>query len=433
MNESTDSFATPWPTVDILLLNWNGRQLLQQFLPALDQLQYPGSYQLVLVDNGSTDDSLSFVQQQYPHIRCLANGRNLGFSRGMNQGLRQSQAELVVLLNTDVEVQPDWLTELARPFRHDPTIGITGAKLYYPDGRLLQHAGATLDYPLGLGQHRFYRQADHGQADEQIDVPYVTGAAMAIHRRLIDKIGLLDEAFAPFYYEEVDYCTRAIEAGFRVLYVPTAVAIHHESLTMGSASPRQFYDLNRNRLYYLIKHQPASSFLEPFVPAEQAYLQNMPTAVQMQLMRRAYLNLILTLPTLNLSPADWLAWQQALVTLAEQASTQKKGNMMNDYWLFDRATLQERPFASDTPVIGPLIAWFRSQWNNVATKWYVRPLLQQQNEYNQLLAQAIQDHDSRLIAQDHEQTELTRQLAELTLQIKQMNQRLAALEQQQFL
>ncbi len=429
MNEWNDIHTGDWPAVEILVLNWNGRGLLQRYLPPLTQLDYPGAYHIMLVDNGSTDDSLAFVQAQYPQIRIIANGENLGFSRGMNQGLRQTTADVVVLLNTDVEVRPDWLTELVRPLYDDPAIGVTGSRLYFPDGRTLQHAGAMLEYPLAIARHRFYRQPDTGQVAALCDVDYVTGAAMAIRRPVLTAIGLLDEAFSPFYYEEVDFCRRAVAAGFRVVYAPASVAIHHESLSTGQRRDQQFYDLNRNRLLYVLKHYSPTQFLNDFVPAEAAHLAAMPFAHQVQLLRRVYLQVLLTLSDVPLPTSEWPAYQQVLADLAQQASQTRKRHIMDDYWLLEKSEVQERPFTSHSPLIGPLIAWVRTQWNNVATKWYVRPLLQQQNVYNQLVAQTLQDHDGRLIAQDHDQTDLTRCLAELTLQMKQMNHLLASVDQ----
>lgn len=441
MNEQTDR-PDHWPTVEIVVLSWNGRSLLQQYLPALTRLDYP-AYQIIVVDNGSTDDTIPFLASEYHQVRLIANDANLGFSRGINPGLRQTSADVVVLLNNDVEVRPNWLTELVRPLHDQPDIGITGAKLYFPDGRTLQHAGAMLEQPLAIGRHRFYRQPDTGQADELCDVDYVTGAAMAVHRRVINQIGLLDESFAPFYYEETDYCTRARNAGFRVVYVPTAVAIHHESLTFNQIRTQQFHNLNLNRLRYVLRHTAPPTFLHTFIPAEAADMAARELGQHILLLRQVYLEAMLALDEMapTYTPDEQRAALTALAGLANDAShllsRKVKETEMRDYWLLEKAEVTERPFQSPTPVIGPLLAWFRTQWNNVATKWYVRPLLAQQNQYNQLAAQLLADHDGRLIAQDHDQTTLTRQTAELTLQIKQMNhllqsidQRLARLEQQ---
>ncbi len=436
-----------WPRVSLLVLNWNGRNLLQQYLPSLTQLDYPGRYEIVLVDNGSADDSLPFVQANFPTIRIIANKENLGFSGGMNRGLQQAGNDVTIWLNNDVEVRPDWLTELVRPMLADPAVGITGAKLVFGDGRTLQHAGAMLEYPLAIGRHRFYKQPDNAQADELCDVDYVTGAALAVRREVLDAIRLIDEAFSPIYYEEVDFCRRAIEAGFRVVYVPTAVATHHESLTMGPMSERQYYDLNRNRLYYVLKHYTPAQFLQDFLPAEQANLASLSHMPQIKLMRRVYQDIALVLPKFKLSEQEWSAYLSGLLALATAASehlsrSQKrvKSGMMDKKVLWEKAVVQERPFTSHTPLVGPLLTWFRARWNNISTTWYVRPLLQQQNEFNQLLLQNLQTFsqeiqatisqlDERLVAQDHDLVTNSRQMAELTMQIKQMNERLAALEE----
>lgn len=445
--DGSNNVPQVWPVVSILVLNWNGRDLLRQYLPSLTRLDYPGQYTIVLVDNGSTDDSIHFTQTHFPQIRVMANGENLGFSRGMNRGLQQAAGDVTVWLNTDVEVQPDWLTELVRPMAVDARVGITGAKLYFPDGRTLQHAGAMVEYPLAIGRHRFYRQADSGQAEVLCDVDYVTGAAMAVRREVLEAIGLLDEAFSPFYYEEVDFCRRAVQAGFRVLYVPTAVAIHHESLSIGPMSDRQYYDLSRNRLYYVLKHYTAQQFLNDFLPAEQHHLETLTYPPHIHLLRRVYQDVTLLLPEFVLSPAAWEGYLSGLLALAETANRhQQKEGTMDTKLLQEKAVVQERPFTSHTPVVGSLIAWFRTQWNNISTTWYVQPMRQQQNEFNLLMVQTLQDLgqqmqasmedlDNRLVAQDRDLVANTRHMAELTMQIKQMNhflssidQRLAALE-----
>lgn len=445
--DSSATISPAWPAVSILVLNWNGRDFLSRYLPPLTQLDYPGPYEIVLVDNGSTDDSIDFTQANFPDVRLIANGENLGFSRGINRGMQPATSDVIVWLNTDVEVRPDWLMELVRPLVTDKTIGITGAKLHFGDGRTLQHAGAMLEYPLAIGRHRFYKQPDSGQADELCDVVYVTGAALAVRREVLDAIGLLDEAFSPFYYEEVDFCRRAVQAGFRVVYVPTAVAIHHESLSIGSMSEQQYYDLNRNRLYYVLKHYTPAQFLHDFLPAEQINLESLSHMPQIKLMRRIYQDMALLLPAFELSEQERQAYLSGLLALATAAGEhlgrppkKEKSRMMDQKLLSEKAVVQERPFTSTTPLIGSLLAWFRARWNNVSTTWYVRPLLQQQNEFNQLLLRHLQTFsqemqttitqlDERLVAQDHDLVANTRQMAELTMQIKQMNARLAALEE----
>ena len=217
------------PSVTILILNWNSRQLLSRCLAALQASTYP-DFHIVVADNGSSDDSVTYLGENYPELTVIDLGQNLGFARGNNAAFTrlEHKSEILVLLNNDVFVRPSWLEALVSPFA-DVAVGITGAKLLFPDETHIQHAGAELEYPLALSHHYFYRQEDHGQADQRQVVPYVTGASLAIRWSLAEQLGLFDERFSPYYYEESDLCARAAAAGFEVLYVPEAVAIHAES------------------------------------------------------------------------------------------------------------------------------------------------------------------------------------------------------------
>jgi GT2 family glycosyltransferase len=152
------------------------------------ELDYP-NYEVVLVDNASSDDSLTFTRARFPEVKIMANKDNLGFSSGMNVALRQIQSDVVVLLNNDVVVRPEWLRALIRPLLVDETIGITGCKLLYPDEQTIQHAGARLSYPLAYTHHHHYQETDAGQDKEIREVEYVTGAAMDIDGRVLDDGG----------------------------------------------------------------------------------------------------------------------------------------------------------------------------------------------------------------------------------------------------
>ncbi len=210
------------PHITIIVLNWNGRSYLDACLTALSKLDYP-NYNIVLVDNASTDDSLSLVTQQFPQVQIVQNRRNLGYAGGNNGALRDLASEFAVLVNPDIVVSNDWLAELITPLIADQSIAIAGCKLYYPGGELLQHAGGSIRHPRAMPQHRGARETDKNQFDSLCDVDYVTGAAMAIRDTALRKIGLFDEGYF-MYFEEVDYCTRAKAAGFRVVYVPKATA-----------------------------------------------------------------------------------------------------------------------------------------------------------------------------------------------------------------
>jgi hypothetical protein len=370
----------------------------------------------------------------------------LGFSRGINAALRQIESEVIVLLNNDVAVRPNWLTELVRPFS-DATIGITGSKLLYPDEQTIQHAGAELSYPLAHSQHFHYQERDNGQADAICEVPYVTGAALAVHRRVLDEVGLLDEQFAPFYYEEADYCYRAQAAGYKVLLVGTAVAIHHESASMKKVSGLHVYTANRNRLRFVLKHYSAHQFLHDFVSAETADGQSKPaSADDLARLRRAYLETLLDLPK-TLQQRGELAriaeFQAALnqlleVTLMREAT--QRPSPADGYpqkQLDEQRIITEPTFQSDTPLVGPLVAAFRQQWNDVSTKWYVRLIMEQQQAFNALAARLLaeqarqlEDRETQAKANAQDVTLLANQLLEMQQQINELTQTVALLQQQ---
>lgn len=398
-------------SVVVLVLNWNGRSLLQTCLPPLLDQTY-ANYRVVLVDNASTDDSVSWVQTNYPQVHIIQNAENLGFSRGMNAGLRQISADLVVLLNNDVLVQPNWLVELIRPFHQDPTIGIVGAKLLFPDGTI-QHLGAELTYPLAHSHHFHYQEPDHNQITHLHDVPYVTGASLAVRREVLAKIGLLDEAFHPFYYEEVDFCHRATEAGYRVVVAPQAIATHDESATMAKVSGLKLQAFYQNRLRYVLKHYTIDQFLHDFVPAEAAYLAETPTPSQRDQLRLAYFVTAVPQPPIpaNATNEERTAVQNALLHLRHIAiQTQATAAP---------PPLTEFTFPTSSSLLGGLVGWLRRAWSSIAAKWLVRNLLQQQNQQNQHLLRQIEQLHSQAAIQAQETDKL---LANLNLLRERLDQ-----------
>ncbi len=429
-----------WPSVTIYVLNWNGRTLLASCLPPLARLDYP-DYEIVLIDNHSDDDSVAWTRENFPDTRIIQNDDNLGFSKGMNVGLRCHRKEIAVLLNTDVETRPDWLKELVRPIAANPTVGITGSKLYFGDGRTLQHAGAMIEWPLGIGRHRFYREEDTGQADTECVVDYVTGASMAIARPVLETIGVFDEDFAPFYYEETDFCLRAKAADFQVVYAPRSVAIHHESMTFRQFDRPLFHNLQRNRLLFLLKHVPPDAFLRELPPAEKEFMAGMGAAEALQTMRRIYLEMMFRLP--DVLPARGLepqtgGYQDVLTDLAGTAVTlaqrraMRQGHLplMNENPLAQKSQIKVESLQSAAPVIGPLVAAFRNLWGNVAARWLLVGAFRQQNEFNRLTAVQWQLLDKRLADQDRELVTLTRQVAELRIALCQTQKHVRQLEAQ---
>jgi len=197
----------------LVIVNWNGRLYLEDCLKSLLTSDYP-RYEILLVDNDSSDDSVTFVQSAFPQVKIHRTHRNRGFAAGSNAGIRRSKGELIVLLNPDVIVRPDWLHNLAEGMFAGETVGIGGGKAYFPDGRTLQHAGRFIQAPLAIGNQYGRGEMDRGQYDRQREVDYVMGAALGVKRLVLDQIGLLDEGYF-LYYEETDLCFRARRAGLQ--------------------------------------------------------------------------------------------------------------------------------------------------------------------------------------------------------------------------
>lgn len=409
------------PLVSLIILNWNGHQHLARCLPSLLAIDYP-RYELIVVDNSSTDDSVAFVRENFPNVQVIVNERNLGFSAGMNVGLRYAQGDIIVLLNNDVYVRPDWLGALIRPLVEDELVGITGGKLLFPDEHTIQHAGAALTYPLAYSYHYGYGENDHGQYDQLREVDYVTGAAMAVTRKLLTDIGLLDEGFSPFFFEEPDLCRRARVAGYRVIYVPDAVAIHYEGASFAQKQDLRLYAYHKSRLRYVLKHYTLVEFFNDFLPAETKCLTEWASPEDLQVARHSYLEAMLMLPELcrsRTTASEMERIREALEELRKVALQRRitiYGSMPNEWYiqeLIARQVPKEPVFHSNVPVIGGLIAGFRETWNSVSTKWYVRPILQQQVSFNQLAAAILTDLSSQAGANARDISRLAGELIEM--------------------
>jgi GT2 family glycosyltransferase len=306
-------------SVSLIVLNWNGKEHLVRCLPSLLALDY-SNYEVILVDNGSTDGSVEYVASEFPRVKVIENGRNLGYAGGMNVGIAQSEGDVVILLNNDVIVRRDWLSELMGAMAADERIGIAGCKIFFADGETLQHAGGFVSYPLAFPDHYGYRQPDTGAYDALADVDYVTSAAMAIRRAALAEVGDLDDEFYPIYYDDVDICYRARPAGWRVVYVPTAVLTHLESATMVRESYSYFASFHRSRLRFVLKYLSAEQFLKEFAPAEAAWLAQAKSPQERRALSRAYRAALLMTPAIyaareGCSESAFAALQEVTVAL----------------------------------------------------------------------------------------------------------------------
>ncbi len=420
-----------FPSAQVIVLNWNGLHLLDACLSALSNLNYP-SYDILLVDNNSTDGSLEFVISHYPHVSIIKNKANLGYAAGNNQALRQLSADYALLVNPDIVVTPDWLTNLIEAMDNDISIGIAGCKLFYPDGTI-QHLGGSISHPRAMPVHQGVLESDHQQGDDIKDVEYVTGATIAIKRSVLEKIGCLDEGFF-MYFEEADWCARARAADFRVVVVPQSSAVHDESAIAVKGSPSYLRRFHTGRWRYILKHFDPSEILASTFTAEEQWLPNLQPREVLAL-GEAYravtfdLDEILTTRTGHHNGAvntPQKAGLEAGLLRLRQLAVKQEFDPNQTLQIMNKAKIQELPFRSQAPLIGSLIARLRSLWARVAAREQAQVLTVQQNEFNQLLAQElrameIRFHALKLIMIEHDQKQVTimRQQLEFKTQLSQ--------------
>lgn len=247
------------PTVVIIVLTWNQRDLTLACLESLKGMDYPQDrLEVIVVDNGSGDGTAEAVRAQYPLVVLLENKDNLGFAEGNNVGLRHAlrgDAEYIMLLNNDTVVDRDLLRHLLQLMETNETVGIAGPKmLYYDAPDIVWNAGNHIDWRLG-GIQRIQGDQRDGEVSEQPqEVDFITACAILLRRQVINQIGLLDPRFF-MYFDETDWCTRARKAGWRILYVPKARIWHKVSATIGVTSPAIDYYMTRNVLLFLVKNR----------------------------------------------------------------------------------------------------------------------------------------------------------------------------------
>ena len=244
--------------VAVVILNYNGKELLEKFLPSVTA--FSGEALIVVADNNSSDGSLEFVQQKYPQVALIPITSNLGFCGGYNFALKQVQAEYYVLLNSDVEVTANWLEPLITLFENDPTVAAAQPKvLSYRDKHQFEYAGAgggyidTLGYPFCRGRIFDAIEDDDGQYNDTVPIFWATGACMAIRAELYHTLGGLDEAFFA-HMEEIDLCWRLNRAGHRVMYCGNSTVYHVGGATLSKSNPRKTYYNFRNGMIMLIKN-----------------------------------------------------------------------------------------------------------------------------------------------------------------------------------
>lgn len=248
------------PSIAIVILNWNGKELLSRFIPSV--IQFSGDAQIIVADNGSADDSVAFLEESYPQVRIIENKKNLGFAGGYNHALKAVEADIYCLLNSDVEVTKGWLQPVEELFQADPKVGIIQPKikdLLHPSR--FEYAGAAggyLDlfgYPFCRGRIFQSLEVDQGQYNDTREIFWATGACMFIRKEVFRELGGFDSDYFA-HQEEVDLCWRAQNHGYRVYYVGASEVFHLGGSTLSNMNPKKTYLNFRNSLFSITKNLP---------------------------------------------------------------------------------------------------------------------------------------------------------------------------------
>lgn len=248
--------------VAVVILNYNGKKFLEQFLPNVIANCDPNLAEIVVADNASTDESVAFMRKRFPEIRLIENGSNGGFATGYNLALRQIEAQYYVLLNSDIEVAPHWIEPVIEMMDKDPQIAACQPKiLSYYHKEHFEYAGASggfidkYGYPFCRGRVFQNLEKDEHQYDTPMEVFWATGACMFVRADLYHQLGGLDDSFFA-HMEEIDLCWRLKNAGFKVYCCPQSWVFHIGGGTLPKNSPRKTYLNFRNNLSLLVKNLP---------------------------------------------------------------------------------------------------------------------------------------------------------------------------------
>ena len=246
--------------IAVVILNWNGMKLLEQFLPSI--IQFSSEADIYLADNASTDDSISYVKATFQNIKIIKNETNLGFAGGYNVALKQVDADVFALVNSDIEVTENWLQPIIETFKNEPQTAIIQPKILdYKRKEYFEYAGAAggfidkYGYPFCRGRIFDSMEKDHGQYNENCEIFWASGACFFIRSSIYKELNGFDSDFFA-HQEEIDLCWRAINKGHKLKFNSDSVVYHVGGATLQHGNPRKT-ELNfRNSLLMLLKNIP---------------------------------------------------------------------------------------------------------------------------------------------------------------------------------
>jgi GT2 family glycosyltransferase len=244
----------------VVILNWNGKQLLEQFLPSI--VQFSAEATVYVADNASTDDSVGFIKEHFPSIKIVENPTNTGYAGGYNESLQHIEADIFALVNSDIEVTENWLLPIIKTFEHEPQTAVIQPKLLdFKNKELFEYAGAAggfidkYGFPFCRGRIFDTVEKDQGQYNDSQEIFWASGACFFIRSAVFRELGGFDTSFFA-HQEEIDLCWRALNKGYTIKYNSESVVYHVGGATLQQGNPMKT-ELNfRNSLFMLIKNLP---------------------------------------------------------------------------------------------------------------------------------------------------------------------------------
>ncbi|NWJ96493.1 MAG: glycosyltransferase family 2 protein [Chloroflexi bacterium] len=408
------------PSLAIVIVSYNSAKWLERCLTTLLENihHYPQKVEWGVVENGAQAETMQLAQRFVKEgLKWLPTPQNLGYGGAANYGWENLAGEVCIVFNPDMSFPAGWLLKFVAPFARDVQIGVVGCKLLYEDG-LVQHAGGIVKYGAALIETFGQGEPDDGRWDEGSEVEFVTGAALAVRREIVAQLEGFDAEFFPGYFEDVDLCYRVNQAGWRVWYEGAATAYHYEGRSFGR-STAYYQAFHRNRLRFILKHYSAQRVFGEFLPAERARLRNTTEQTDRLAGSAVYQSQKITNLGETMSANNPQREDQTIARLTKRIAEVKQR------WL-----IEEKPFHSQLP----FVATIRERINSLSTKWYVKPILAQQIEYNAAVSRTLEDLGNlvtgKVIADDLETAALASRLTALEERLTRIENLLEVLTHQ---
>jgi len=262
MHQSLNGFS-------VIIVTWNGLEHLKTFLPSVCATEYP-DFEIILADNASSDGSVEWVQEHFPDVIISTFDDNYGYCGGNNRAVASAGKEILLFLNNDVQVTPNWLNAINHSFTQDKAVGAVQPKLLsYKEPEFFEYAGAAggfidmYGYPFCRGRILETVEKDVNQYDEATEIFWASGAAIAIKKDIFKELVGFDEDFE-FHMEEIDLCWRAKRLGYKVMYTPSSTVYHLGGGSLAMGSPRKVYYNFRNNLFMLWKNYSTFELITRF-------------------------------------------------------------------------------------------------------------------------------------------------------------------------